>query len=114
MNETKKNNLLSMKNLNIHPETNSSGGTLGGITTGENVYFKVAIKPVSSISKEQETTDYYGNNKILKVTGRHDPCVLPRAMPIVEAMAALVTIDYCFIQQFRISSKIDYNYDQEF
>jgi len=89
--------------LNIQPDTNNSGGTLGGITTGENVYFRVAIKPVSTISKEQMTCDFKGINQILKATGRHDPCVLPRAMPIVESMAAIVVTDFCLLQASRLN-----------
>ena len=88
--------------LKIKPETNNSGGTLGGITTGDNVYFKVAIKPVSTISKEQFTCDLNGNSQTLQGTGRHDPCVLPRAMPIVESMAAIVVMDFCLIQASRL------------
>jgi chorismate synthase len=64
----------------------------------------VAIKPVSTISKIQLTSDYLGHETILEAKGRHDPCVLPRAMPIVESMAALVTIDFTLIQLSRRSS----------
>ena len=92
-------------------KTNFSGGTLGGITTGENVYFKVAIKPVSTISKEQITSDWQGNKSKLRATGRHDPCVLPRAMPIVETMTGLVVFDFCLIQQSRVNSLIKLDYD---
>jgi chorismate synthase len=95
--------------LKLNNETNFSGGTLGGITTGENVYFRVAIKPVSTIGKEQITYDYDHNKVTLEAKGRHDPCVLPRAIPIVEAMAALVTIDHCLMQAARKFMKIDYD-----
>jgi chorismate synthase len=87
--------------INLGNSTNNSGGTLGGITTGEDVYFKVAIKPVSTIGKNQDTYDYDSNKKILEAKGRHDPCVLPRAMPIIEAMAAIVTGDHCLMQASR-------------
>jgi chorismate synthase len=87
--------------INLGNSTNNSGGTLGGITTGEDVYFKVAIKPVSTIGKNQCTYDYDSNKKILEAKGRHDPCVLPRAMPIIEAMAAIVTGDNCLMQAAR-------------
>lgn len=74
---------------------------MGGITTGENVYFRVAIKPVSTIGKNQNTCDFDKNKIILQAKGRHDPCVLPRAMPIIEGMAAIVTGDLCLIQASR-------------
>src|SRR5438445_13175737 len=97
---------LSILNINIKPETNNSGGTLGGITTEEDVYFRVAIKPVSTISKDQITSDFDSKMQTLKALGRHDPCVLPRSMPIIESMAALVTIDHCLMQQSRKLSLI--------
>ena len=84
--------------------SNYSGGTLGGITTGEDVYFRVAIKPVSTISKPQVTCDYFGKEQQLEAKGRHDPCVLPRSMPIVESMAALVVMDFVLIQLARKAS----------
>jgi chorismate synthase len=95
---------LSSLKINLKPETNFSGGTLGGISTGENIYFRVAIKPVSTISKEQITCNWEGGEEKLKATGRHDPCVLPRAMPIVESMAAIVVMDLCLIQMSRQNS----------
>jgi chorismate synthase len=95
--------------VKLNNKTNYSGGTLGGITTGEDVYFRVAIKPVSTIGKEQVTYDYEQNKVSLEAKGRHDPCVLPRAIPIVEAMAALVTIDHCLIQNSRNFLKINYD-----
>jgi chorismate synthase len=101
--------------LNLKNVTNNSGGILGGITTGENVYFRVAIKPVSTIGKEQKTVDYDMKDISLEAKGRHDPCVLPRAIPIIEAMAALVTIDHSLIQTARKYSKIDnYNNEEEY
>lgn len=74
--------------------TNHAGGTLGGISNGETIHFRVAFKPVSTISKPQETVDTSGNQINLEAAGRHDPCVLPRAVPIVDAMAALVIMDH--------------------
>jgi chorismate synthase len=65
----------------------------GGITNGEPVYFKVAFKPPATIGMPQKTTTYDGESGILEARGRHDPCVLPRAVPIVEAMAALVVME---------------------
>ena len=73
--------------------TNHSGGIQGGISNGEDIYFRVAFKPVATILKEQETIDLEGNKTTLKAHGRHDPCVLPRAVPIVEAMAAMTIYD---------------------
>lgn len=78
----------------VRPRTNNAGGLLGGITSGENIYFRVAFKPVSSIGVPQTTVDSEGNPMILTLEGRHDPCVLPRAPPIVEAMAAITTMDF--------------------
>lgn len=74
--------------------TNYAGGTLGGISTGEDIYFRVAFKPVSTIGKQQQTLNVANEPVLLEATGRHDPCVLPRAVPIVDAMAALVVMDH--------------------
>ncbi|MFA6081375.1 MAG: chorismate synthase [Patescibacteria group bacterium] len=82
------------KNGKIRTKTNFSGGIQGGISNGENIFFRVAFKPVSTIRKEQNTVDLNGKDVKLEVTGRHDPCVLPRAVPIVEAMAALTIMDH--------------------
>lgn len=78
----------------ISTKTNFSGGTLGGISNGENIYFRVAFKPVSTIKKTQKTVSLENEEVKLEPTGRHDPCVLPRAVPIVEAMAAIVIMDH--------------------
>lgn len=78
----------------IRTETNHAGGVLGGITSGEDIYFRVAFKSVSTISKPQKTLDVDYNEIDLEAYGRHDPCVLPRAVPVVDAMAALVIIDH--------------------
>jgi chorismate synthase len=78
----------------IRTRTNYAGGTLGGISNGETVYFRVAIKPVSTIAKEQTTVTTGKKTTKLEAKGRHDPCVLPRAIPIVDAMGALVVIDH--------------------
>jgi chorismate synthase len=67
---------------------------LGGISTGETIYFRVAFKPVATINKAQQTVDKEGNDVSLEASGRHDPCVVPRAVPIVDAMAALVIMDH--------------------
>lgn len=77
----------------IKTVTNHSGGIQGGISNGEDIYFRVAFKPVATLLKEVETIDKDGNPTTLKAKGRHDPCVLPRAVPVVEAMAAIVILD---------------------
>jgi chorismate synthase len=73
--------------------TNHSGGIQGGITNGSDIYFRVAFKPVATMSRPLRTVDVNGNEAILKARGRHDPCVLPRAVPVVEAMAAVTILD---------------------
>jgi chorismate synthase len=73
--------------------SNFSGGIQGGITNGEDVYFKVAFKSVATIGQAQETATYSGKQGVLEAKGRHDPCVLPRAVPIVESMATLVVME---------------------
>ncbi len=77
----------------VRTKTNNSGGTLGGISNGETIYFRVAFKPVATIMQEQDTIDTNRKLSKLKAAGRHDPCVLPRAVPIVDAMSALVIMD---------------------
>lgn len=77
----------------IRTKTNNSGGIQGGISNGEDIYFKVAFKPIATLLKEQDTVDKNENSVKINPKGRHDPCVLPRAVPIVEAMAAMVLID---------------------
>jgi chorismate synthase len=78
----------------IRTRTNFSGGIQGGISNGEDIYFNVAFKPVATIMQDQHTVDKSGNEATVSGKGRHDPCVLPRAVPIVEAMAALVLADF--------------------
>ena len=79
--------------------TNNSGGIQGGISNGQDIYFRAAFKPVATILKEQETVDKNFNQTTIKVEGRHDPCVLPRAVPIVEAMTAMVLLDFYLLAQ---------------
>ena len=81
--------------------TNHSGGVQGGISNGEPIVFRVAFKPVATIGLAQETVDFDGEPVTLEAKGRHDPCVVPRAVPIVEAMAALVLIDLALMQRAR-------------
>jgi len=85
----------------IRTKTNRSGGIQGGISNGETITFDVAFKPTATIFKEQDTVDVHGNEVKLAAKGRHDPCVLPRAVPIVDAMSALVIIDHLFLQRAR-------------
>lgn len=88
------NDLFEWKNDVLHTKTNNSGGIQGGISNGMPVWFNVAFKPVSSVQKEQTVATSSGDHKTHKIEGRHDPCVVPRAVPIVESMAALVIADY--------------------
>ena len=88
------NDQMLIKNGKPTFTSNHAGGTLGGISTGEDIYFRVAFKPTSSISKPQQTLNLQNEVVELVTEGRHDPCVLPRAVPIVDAMAALVIIDH--------------------
>jgi chorismate synthase len=78
----------------VRTKTNNSGGIQGGISNGEDIYFRVAFKPVATIMQKQQTVNAKGETVEMQGKGRHDPCVLPRAVPIVEAMAALVLVDH--------------------
>ncbi len=78
----------------VNTTTNHSGGIQGGISNGQDIYFNVAFKPVATIMQDQQSIDKDGNETTVKGKGRHDPCVLPRAVPIVESMAALVLVDH--------------------
>ena len=79
--------------------TNHSGGIQGGISNGSDIYFRVAFKPVATLMMEQDTVDISGNEITMKAAGRHDTCVVPRAVPIVEAMAAMTILDYYLINK---------------
>jgi chorismate synthase len=83
----------------VRTRTNWSGGIQGGISNGEDLFMRVAFKPTATILREQETVDEAGNATTIKARGRHDPCVLPRAVPIVEAMVALVLADHALRQR---------------
>ena len=87
------NDLFVMKNGRLGTKTNFSGGVQGGISNGEPIIFRVAFKPVATIGKAQETAALDGTPAVLEAKGRHDPCVVPRAVPVVEAMVALVLTD---------------------
>ncbi|HLU46695.1 MAG TPA: chorismate synthase, partial [Planctomycetota bacterium] len=78
----------------VRTRTNRSGGVQGGISNGEDILARIAFKPTATIFRDQETVDREGRPAVLRARGRHDPCVLPRAVPIVEAMAALVIADH--------------------
>lgn len=88
------NDPFRMKNGKVRTTSNRSGGIQGGISNGETIYFRVAFKPVATVMHEQDTVSSELKNTTLKGRGRHDPCVLPRAVPMVEAMTALVLIDH--------------------
>jgi len=83
----------------VRTSTNHSGGIQGGISNGEDIYFRVAFKPIATLLREQATVDSGNNPVTILPKGRHDPCVLPRAVPIVEAMAALVMVDHMLMQK---------------
>jgi chorismate synthase len=90
-----------MKEDRLGTASNNAGGTLGGISSGEPVLFRVAFKPVATIGRSQQTVDFAGKPVVLEAKGRHDPCVVPRAVPIVESMAALVLLDLALRQKVR-------------
>jgi chorismate synthase len=93
------NDVFKMSNNKITTATNRSGGIQGGISNGNDIDFRIAFKPVATIMKTQESVDRSGNKITLEGKGRHDPCVVPRAVPIVEAMAALVIADYLLLNR---------------
>ncbi len=88
----------------IRTRTNRSGGVQGGITNGENIVIRAAFKPTATIMKPQETVDVDGNPTTIEGRGRHDPCVLPRAVPNVEAMMALVLVDHALRQRGQVGT----------
>jgi chorismate synthase len=83
----------------VRTKTNNSGGIQGGISNGEDIYFNVAFKPIATLLKEQNTVDINREQTTINPKGRHDPCVLPRAVPIVESMAALVLVDHYLLSK---------------
>ena len=96
---SQQNDIFYNNNGKIDIKTNNSGGIQGGISNGQDVYFRVAFKPVATVLKEQCTVTRDGKDTTLRVHGRHDPCVLPRAVPVVEAMAALTVLDYYLLNK---------------
>ncbi len=93
------NDLFVNEHGKVHTKTNYSGGIQGGISNGEDIYFRTAFKPVATLMKDQQTVDSEGNPIILEGKGRHDVTVVPRAVPIVEAMAALVIADHLLLNK---------------
>jgi chorismate synthase len=89
------------KGARLGTTTNNAGGVLGGISSGEPILFRVAFKPVATIGQSQQTVDFDGKPVVFEAKGRHDPCVVPRAVPIVESMAALVLLDLALRQDSR-------------
>ena len=87
------NDAFVMRNGQVRTLTNHAGGILGGITSGEDIYFRVAFKPVATIGQEQQTVNRLGKEVTFIARGRHDPCVVPRAVPVVEAMAGMLVLD---------------------
>lgn len=96
---SQQNDIFCNKDGRITTLTNNSGGIQGGISNGEDIYFRVAFKPVATILMEQPTINSAGESTVIAARGRHDPCVVPRAVPIVEAMAALVILDFLRIEK---------------
>ena len=96
---SQQNDIFFDDNGAINTRTNHSGGIQGGISNGQDIYFRVAFKPVATILSEQQTVDADGKNTIISARGRHDPCVVPRAVPVVEAMAALTILDHCLLSR---------------
>lgn len=93
------NDPFEMRGGRVRTTTNHSGGIQGGISNGEDIYFRVAFKPTATIAREQQTVTAAGQETKLSARGRHDPCVLPRAVPMIEAMAALVLCDHALRQR---------------
>ncbi len=98
---SQQNDSFTIKDGHITTITNHSGGIQGGISNGQDIYFRVAFKPTATILQSQETITTDKKSITFKATGRHDPCVVPRAIPIVEAMAAMVILDNLLLQQAR-------------
>ena len=96
---SEQNDLFCSEDGRISTSTNHSGGIQGGISNGQDIYFRVAFKPVATLLKEQATVDKEGNPTTLTARGRHDPCVLPRAVPVVEAMAAMAILDHLLLNK---------------
>ena len=93
------NDTFVVQNGRVSTASNHSGGIQGGISNGQDIYFRCAFKPVATLLREVQTIDKDLQPTLLSARGRHDPCVLPRAVPIVEAMAAMVILDNLLIRK---------------
>lgn len=93
MRGSEQNDVFAVRDGHVTTLSNRSGGIQGGISNGQDIYFRVAFKPVATLLRSQNTVDYDGQPVVLQAHGRHDPCVVPRAVPIVESMAAMVLLD---------------------
>lgn len=96
---SEQNDVFCSQEGHITTQTNHSGGIQGGISNGQDIYCRIAFKPVATILTEQETVDIEENATTFKAQGRHDPCVLPRAVPIVESMASMTILDYILLKK---------------
>ena len=96
---SEQNDVFVSENSSLSTKTNHSGGIQGGISNGQDIYFRVAFKPVATLLRPQQTVDMEGNETTVTPRGRHDPCVLPRAVPVVEAMAAMVVLDHYLLNK---------------
>ena len=96
---SQQNDIFYNDNGSINTRTNHSGGIQGGISNGQDIYFRVAFKPVATILCEQPTVGVDGKDTVISARGRHDPCVVPRAVPVVEAMAAMVILDHYLLSR---------------
>ena len=99
MKGSEQNDVFYNNNGRIETHTNHSGGIQGGISNSQDIYFRVAFQPVATVLMDQHTVNMDGVDTTLKARGRHDPCVLPRAVPIVEAMAAMTLLDFYLIDR---------------
>jgi chorismate synthase len=102
---SQQNDIFTGNNGNVTTLSNNSGGIQGGISNGQDIYFRVAFKAVATLLMEQDTVDVNGNDTTVAARGRHDPCVVPRAVPVVEAMAALTILDFLIIENGRRVSR---------
>jgi chorismate synthase len=102
---SEQNDVFLSENGQITTKSNHSGGIQGGISNGQDIYCRIAFKPVATILTEQDTVDIEGNATTLTAKGRHDPCVLPRAVPIVEAMGAMTILDNILLKKTTFISK---------
>lgn len=102
---SQQNDIFTGNNGNVTTLSNNSGGIQGGISNGQDIYFRVAFKAVATLLMEQQTVDVNGYDTTVAARGRHDPCVVPRAVPVVEAMAALTILDFLIIENGRRASR---------